>query len=136
MRVALLTFCAANDERKSAIVKTLQAASTGQGNQVDLINGNEDLVNTRLTMYDYVACVVQPLGLFSGKIKPRVAEFLSTSGKVSGKKGCALVLKSGFGSDRTCRALMKAMEGEGLRLDYFEVVKDEEHARYAGKKIG
>lgn len=136
MRVALISFCPQKDERAAKVIKALEAASASQGNQVDLLNGLEDLANTRLTMYDYIAAVVQPKGIIGGKISPRVAQFLATSGKVSGKKGCALVLKSGLSSEKTCRNLMKAMEGEGVKLDYFEVVRDEDHARYCGKKIG
>jgi hypothetical protein len=136
MRVALISFCPSQDDKASKIIKTLQSVSTGEGNQVDLINGFEDLVNTRLTMYDYVAAVVKPKGFIGAKVNPRVSQFLATSGNVSGKKGCALVIKSGLSSEKTCRNLMRAMESEGVKLDYFEVVRDDEHARYAGKKIG
>jgi len=136
MRVALVSFCSRKDEKAVSVVKALESASAAQGHQVDVINGNEDLMNTRLTMYDYIAAIVKPRGLFGGKVAPRVPEFFATSGMISGKKGCALVLKSGFSSEKTCRSLMKALEGEGVKLDYFEVVRDNEHARYVGKKIG
>ena len=136
MRVALVSFCSKKDERSVSTVKTLAAASVAQGHQVDVIDGNEDLVNTRLTMYDYIAAVVKPRGVIGGKIAPRVSEFLAASGTISGKKGCALVIKSGLSSEKTCRSLMKALEAEGVKLDYFEVVHDNEHARYVGKKIG
>lgn len=136
MRVALISFCPKKDEKAARHVKALSAASSAAGNQVDLIEGSEDLMNTRLTMYDYIAVVLQPKGIIGGKIAPRVAQFLATSGSISGKKGCALVLKSGLSSEKTCRTLMKAMEAEGVKLDYFDVVRDEDHARYVGKKIG
>lgn len=136
MRVALVSFCPKKDEKAVSTVKILESASVSQGHQVDVIDGNEDLVNTRLTMYDYIAAIVKPRGIIGGKIAPRVSEFFATSGMISGKKGCALVLKAGFSSEGTCRSLMKAMEAEGVKLDYFEVVRDNEHARYVGKKIG
>ncbi len=136
MRVALISFCPRKDEKSRSAVKSLEAAASSRGNQVDVIDGNEDLVNTRLTMYDYIACVIRPAGIIGGKISPRVSEFLASSGTVSGKKGCALVLKGGFSSERVCRSLMRAMEAEGVKLDYFDVVKDADHARYVGKKIG
>ena len=136
MRVALVSFCPKKDEKSVSAVKALEVAAVAQGHQVDVIDGNEDLVNTRLTMYDYIAAVVKPRGIIGGKIAPRVSEFFAASGMISGKKGCALVLKSGFSSEKTCRSLMKAMEGEGVKLDYFDVVRDNDHARYVGKKIG
>jgi hypothetical protein len=136
MRVALISFCPAKDEKASNIIKKLAAASTAQGNQVEIINGNEDLVNTRLTAFDYISTVVSAKGLFGGKIAPRVAEFLATSGSVSGKKGCALVIKGGLGAEKTCRNLMKAMEHEGLKLDYFDIINDADHATAVGKKLG
>lgn len=136
MRVALISFTKKNDDASSRAVKALAEASQGNGNQVDVIDGNEDLVNSRLTIYDYIAVVVRPKGMFGGKIAPRVADFLASSGNVVSKKGCALVLKGGFSSEKTCRTLMKAMEGEGIKLDYFNVVRDASHVRAVGKKIG
>jgi len=136
MRVALITFFPHGEGKLSSIVRKLQAASAEKGNQVDLFNGLEDLTNTRLTMYDYVAAVVRPAGFVGGKIAPRVSEYLATSGMISGKKGCALVIKSGLSSNKACRTLMRAMEAEGVKLDYFDVIRDADHAAWVGKKIG
>jgi hypothetical protein len=136
MRVALITFCPVKDQKASDIVKKLSASSSSRGNQVEVFNGNEDLLNTRLTAFDYIAAVVPTKGLVGGKIAPRVAEFFATSGSVSGKKGCALVLKGGFSSEKTCRNLMKVMEHEGVKLDYFDIINDADHAVAVGKKIG
>jgi hypothetical protein len=136
MRVALISFMKKNEEKPVQVVKALAETAQGNGNQVDIIDGNEDLTNTRLTAYDYIAVVIKPKSLFGGKLAPRVADFLATSGNIASKKGCALVLKSGFSSEKTCRKLMKVMEGEGVKLDYFDVVRDASHARYVGKKIG
>ena len=136
MRVAFISFCPSKNERSIKLIKALGASSISRGNQVDLFNGFEDLVNTRLTMYDYISVVIEPKGFFGGKIFPRVGEFLAMSGNITGKKGCALVIKSGFSSEKTCRNLMRKIESEGVKLDYFEVIRDEEHARSAGTKIG
>ncbi len=136
MRVALITFFPRKDDSLSSILKKLQGGSAERGNQVEVFNGHEDLSNTRLTMYDYIAVVMKPAGLFGGKIPPRIAEYLATSGTISGKKGCALVVKSGFASNKACQNLMRAMEAEGVKLDYFEVIRDADHAAWVGKKIG
>ncbi len=136
MRVALISFCSTQNSKAVSIIRKLAEASSSRGNQVELFNGFENLVNTRLTAFDYIAVVVQSQGLFGGKISPRVREYLGTSGSIGGKKGCALVLKSGLSSEKTCRNLMRIMEGEGVKLDYFEVIQNEEDAPSAGKKIG
>lgn len=136
MRVALISFTKKTDGNAIQVVKALAETAQSKGNQVDLIDGNEDLTNTRLTVYDYIAVVIKPKSLFGGKLAPRIAEFLAASGNVVSKKGCALVLKSGFSSEKTCQRLMKVMESEGVKLDYFDVVRDASHARYVGKKIG
>jgi len=136
MRVALITFCPANGSGVEEKIKALVAATTGVGHQVDVFNGYQDMVNTRLTMYDYIAVVFKPTGLFGGKLPGRVGEFLAASGNTSGKKACALVLKSGFSAEKACRNLMRTMEAEGMKLDYFEIIRDVDHARYVGKKIG
>ncbi len=136
MHVALVYFCSARDGKPAAILKKLEAASVARGNQVDLINGNEDIGNRRLTMFDYIAVVVAARAPFGAKLSPRVGEFLAASGTITGKKGCALVIKAGFRSEKTCSNLMRTMEAEGVKLDYFEVIRSADHASYAGAKIG
>ena len=136
MHVALVYFCSAHDGKSAAILKKLEAASVARGNQVELINGNEDIGSRRLTMFDYIAVVVAAMAPFGSKIPSRVGEFLAASGNITGKKGCALVIKAGLRSDKTCSNLMRTMEAEGVKLDYFEVVRSVEHASYAGGKIG
>jgi len=136
MKVALVSFCAGMDGKSSRMIKRLVSASMAQGNQVEIFNGFEDLTNTRLTAYDYIAVVVKAKGFFGGKISPRVSQYLATSGSISGKKGCALVFKAGFSSEKTCRTLMRAMETEGVKLDYFNVIRDDSEANLSGKKIG
>ena len=136
MRVALISFCDYQNKKAQGILQKLSAAASSKGHQIDSINGLQDLTNTRLTMYDYIAVVIKPSGIFGSKIPPRVTDFLSASGTISGKKGCALVIKSGFSSAKTCKRLMKVLETHGLKLDYFEVLRDEAHASYAGTFIG
>jgi hypothetical protein len=136
MRVALVSFCPPHNRTSQEILKTLASASTRSGNQVDIINGLEDLVNSRLTMYDYIAVVVLQAGAFSTRLSPRVSAFLSSSGSITGKKGCALVIKAGFFSGKLCGLLMKVMEKEGVRLDYYDVVRSLAMSANVGKKIG
>ncbi|MEE0999330.1 MAG: hypothetical protein UIH41_06695, partial [Treponemataceae bacterium] len=63
-------------------------------------------------------------------------EVLATCGNVSGKKGCALIVKSGLFSQKFCNSVMKKMEKEGMKIDYFDVINNVDHAAHVGKKIG
>lgn len=136
MRVALVTFIQGDQSGSRSILSKLENGSASRGNQVEVFDGFKDLLNTRLTIFDYIAVLYKPSGFFGGKLPSRIAEFLATSGTVAGKKGCALVLKHGFSGAKQCRSLMKILEAEGLMLDYFDIVRDEEHASAVGKKIG
>ncbi len=136
MRVALISFCPAGNRKASEILNRLAESAALSGNQIDRIDGNVDLTGTRLTAYDYIAVVFAADGTFGGKISPRIAEFLEVSGNVVSKKGCALVVKSAFGSERACHSLMDAMESQGIKLDYFDVIRDAAHAVAVGKKLG
>ena len=136
MHVALISFCPARDGRSKEILKRLEAASSSRGNRVDLIDGNSDIGSVRLTMFDYIAVVINSPGVFSARVPLRVREFLAASGTIGGKKGCALVIKSGFLSGKACANLMETLEAEGVKLDYFDVIRSADHAAYAGTKIG
>ena len=67
---------------------------------------------------------------------PIVSEVLANCGVVGGKKSCALVLPSLFGAEKACKALMKAMEKEGMFVDYFDIVQSPEHATHVGTFLG
>ena len=136
MHVALVSFCPPGDGKSQGIVKKLVAASESRGNRVELIDGNRDIGSMRLTMFEYIAVVVKAPSVFSSRIPDRVGAFLSASGTIGGKKGCALVVKAGFRSERACLNLMDVLESEGVKIDYFDVVRSADHAAYAGTKIG
>lgn len=136
MRIAILHFL--NDESKShqEILKKLERAALGKGHEVSLFSSKKDAHDLRLAIYDYITLIIPSSPLFGSKIPEKVSELLSSCGTIVGKKGAALVLQSGFSSNKTVRNLMRAMEKEGLKLDYFDLVKNADHANYVGKKLG
>lgn len=136
MRIALVTFIDSDDARSSAIVSRLASVASARGNVVERLSGRSDSSLVRLSMFDYVAIVYRPKGLFSSTLPPAVSEYLAQSGPLTGKKGCAIVVKSGLSSARSCRALMHAMEAEGVCVDYFEIVRDVSQADSVGAMIG
>jgi hypothetical protein len=136
MRIALVHFLQNENMKHKQIVKKLEQTAVAQGHIVDVFSGYKDSYNLRLTGYEYVTVITASSPFFGSKIPPKVKEVLASSGTVSGKKGAALVIKAGFSSNKTCNVLMKAMEKEGMVIDYFEVVISADHAAYVGKKIG
>ena len=137
MRVALVHFLSpGKDSKHKGILQKLENAVINKGYQIDIFNAKTDFSTMRLTGYDYISIIVPSSALFGSKLPEKFDEILDNSGNLTTKKGCALVVKSGFSSWKTCKNLMKAMEKQGVLLDYFEVVDNPDHAAYVGKKIG
>lgn len=136
MRIAIVHFLQNDNTKHTGILKKLEQTAVAQGHMVDVFNAYKDSYNMHLTGYEYVVCITGSSALFGSKIPNKVKEILSSSGTLSGKKGAALVVKSGFSSNKTCRVLMNAMEREGMVIDYFDIILSADHAGYVGKKIG
>ncbi len=136
MKIVLVHFFQDETKKQKDILKKLEQTAIAQGHMVDVFSGYKDFSNFRLTGYDYITFITVASPLFGAKIPSKVKEVLSSSGTISGKKGAALVIKAGFSSNKTCSVLMRAMENEGMVIDYFEVITSEDHAGYVGKKIG
>lgn len=136
MRILLLSYLKSDNKKQSAILKTLEQTAQTGGHQVDVKSGEKDTENLHLIVYDYIAVIVPASPLFGAKVPAKLPEVLSQCGNVSGKKGAALVVKSGFSSAKMCHVVMKAMEKEGMFVDYFDVVENADHAVAVGRKIG
>lgn len=122
MRVAVLFFGGGNRDRVAELSRGLAAGIEAAGHQVDVIDGDRD-VNTKLTMYEYIAVGTAVTSLFRGHIDSRISEYLGGAGMVGGKKSFAFVATAPFGAQRGLRRLMAVMEGEGLFLRYSEVLR-------------
>ena len=137
MRVALVHFLSpVKNSNHKGILQKLESAVINKGYQIDIFNAMTDYSTMRLTGYDYISIIVPSSSLFGSNLPEKFDEILDNCGNLTSKKGCALVVKSGFSSWKTCKNLMKAMEKQGVLLDYFEVVDNPDHAAYVGKKIG
>ncbi|MBQ0166570.1 MAG: hypothetical protein KBT02_05625 [Treponema sp.] len=136
MRVLLLSYTKSDNRKQTEILKKLEQTAVSCGHQVDVKSGEKDIEDIHLIIYDYIAVIVPASPLFGAKVPSKLPEVLSQCGNVSGKKGAALVIKSGFSSAKMCNVVMKAMEKEGMFVDYFEVVESVDHATAVGRKIG
>ncbi|OJF76894.1 MAG: hypothetical protein BKP49_04830 [Treponema sp. CETP13] len=135
MRVLILHFLDTRNAKNITILRNLQAASENNGHQVTLMNA-KDVGNLQFPMYEYVCIVTKSAKLFGAKLPSQMGEILNKHGTLSGKKGCSLVVKGGFSSDKMNTLVMKAMEKEGIFIDYSQVIESPEHAKSIGKKIG
>ena len=115
MRVAVIFFSGKSRDKLLKISKSLAAGIESQGHQVDIVDGDHD-VNTKLTIYKYLAIGTESISIFGGKIPEKVTHFLSQAGVVTGKRSFAFVLKTFFGSTRALFRLMRGMEKEGMYL--------------------
>ena len=133
MRVAVVFFAEKKRDKILNITKGLVRGIESQGHQVDVIDGAHD-VNTRLTIYKYVAVGTEAISFIGGKIPAKVAPFLASAGTVSGKRSFAFIVK-GFGAAKALFNLMKSMEKEGMYLKNSEILQSDVEAEEMGKRL-
>jgi len=134
MRIAVIS---APAQRKKApdYIEALAKGMESMGHRVDIIDAwTED--GMRLPGYEYIAVVTEPISLFSGKIIPNIAKILSAGSSLVGRKGAAFVKKSGLFTNKALALLMKAMEKEGMRVNWSDILFNAPHAQAMGKYIG
>jgi len=134
MRVALVSVQA---EKKTVpdYIKALAKGMESMGHRVDIIDAwTEDGV--KLPAYEYIAVVAEPESIFSGKIPDITAKILSAGSSLVGKKSAAFIKKSGLFTNKALTDLMKAMEKEGMRVNWSDILFNAPHAEALGKHIG
>jgi menaquinone-dependent protoporphyrinogen IX oxidase len=134
MRVAVVFFGENRRDKLLAISKGLARGLEEQGHHVDIVDGRRD-VNTKLTIYNYIAVGTQSLSIIGGKIPEKVSAYLANSGMLQGKRCFAYVVKTFLGSTRALSRLMKSMEAEGMFLKYSEIIQSELEAEEIGKRL-
>jgi hypothetical protein len=134
VRIAVVFFPYTHRSKLMDLAKGLSRGIEAQGHQVDLIDGTRD-VNTKLTIYEYIAVGTEQTNLFGGKIPPKVGEYLKNAGIVGGKKSFAFVLKRPVGTSKTLGSLMRSMEAEGMFLRVSDVLASPEGAEAVGKRL-
>lgn len=135
MKILMLHFLKNTNAKHKAIIDNLEKACKENQKDIDIMYF-KDCVNVHFGLYDYIAVLISSSSFIGAKLPEKLSQLLSEHGSLLGKKGCALVLKSGFSSQKTSRLLMHAMEKEGMVIDYFDVLENAAYARAAGKKIG
>jgi len=134
MRIAIVSAPSSRKEPPDYI-KSLAKGMSVMGHYVDIVNAwTED--GMRLPGYEYIAVVTEPMSIFSGKIPQCVAKILAAGSSLVGKKSAAFVKKSGLSHNKALFNLMTAMEKEGMRVNWSDILLSEIHAEAMGKLIG
>jgi len=105
------------------------------GHRADVIDAWTDN-GIRLPGYEYIVVVSEPASFFSAKIPETLPKMLSAGSGIGGRKSAAFVKKSGLRSDKTLSNVMKAMEKEGMVVNWCDILFNAPHAEAMGKRIG
>jgi hypothetical protein len=133
MRIAVVAVPA----RRRAIPDYVTALARGmesQGHRVDILDAwTED--GYRLPGYEYIAIIAEQVSLFGGKMPEALPKILA-AGNLTGKKSAAFLRKTGPFTSRPLTNLMRAMEKEGMYVNWSEILLSAPHAQELGKRIG
>jgi len=134
MRIAIVSAPARTQETPD-YVQGLAKGMESMGHRVDIIDMRTD-DGMRLPGYEYIAVVTEPLSLFTGKIPAKIARLLAAGSTLVGKRSAAFVKKTGLFYNRALANLMRAMEKEGMRVNWSDILFNAPHAEALGKHIG
>jgi hypothetical protein len=134
MRIAVVSAPAVKKD-PPAYVCSFAKGMESMGHRVDIINvWTED--GMKLPGYEYIAVITEPVSFFSGKIIRNISRLLAAGSTLSGKKSASFVFKSGLFYNRALSNLMRAMEKEGMVVNWSDVLFNAPHAEVMGKRIG
>jgi hypothetical protein len=134
MRIAVISVPA----RRSGVpeyVKSLAKGMEAMGHRADVIAAwTED--GFRLPGYEYIVVTAEGVSFFSGKIPDALPKILSAGSGLVGKKSAAFIKKGGLFTGRALSNVMRAMEKEGMLVNWSEILLNPSHAEALGKRIG
>jgi hypothetical protein len=117
-----------------AYVSALAKGMESMGHRVDVLDAwTED--GYRLPGYEYIAVCAEAVSLFGGKMPDTLSKVLS-AGHVVGKKSAAFLKKTGPFVSKALTNLMRAMEKEGMYINWSEIILSAQQAEALGKRIG
>jgi len=134
MRIALIS-APASRIKPPDYVSAMAKGMSRMGHHVDIIDAwTED--GFRLPGYEYIAIITEPVSFFSSKIPVNISKILAAGSTLVGKKSAAFIKKAGLFYNRSLFHLMKAMEKEGMRVNWSDILFNPPHAEAMGKHIG
>jgi len=135
MRIAVVSVPA----RRGGIpeyVKSLAKGMESMGHRVDVIDAwTED--GFRLPGYEYIAVCAEATSLWGGKMPEPLPKVLAAGSSLVGKKSAAFLKKTGpLFINKALWNLMRAMEKEGMLVNWSEILLNAAQAEALGKRIG
>ena len=117
-------------------VKSLARGMESMGHRVDTLDAwTED--GFRLPGYEYIAVCAEASSAWGGKMPDALPKILGAGSGLVGKKSAAFLKKTGpFFINKALSNLMKAMEKEGMLVNWSEIILNAPHAEALGKRMG
>ena len=135
MRIVVVS---ATGQRKGIpeYVKSLARGMESMGHRVDVLDAwTED--GYRLPGYEYIAVCAEACSTWGGKMPEVLQKVLGAGSGLVGKKSAAFLKKtSPFFINKALTNLMRAMEKEGMLVNWSEILFNAPHAEALGKRIG
>lgn len=133
MRIAVISLCARRKEIPE-YVKSLARGMESMGHRVDVLDAWTD-DGFRLPGYEYVAVCAEADP--RGRMPDVLPKILGLGSGLVGKKSAAFLKKtSPFFVNRALKNLMKAMEKEGMLINWSDFILSGPQAEALGKRIG
>ena len=135
MRIAVISVPAQRKEIPD-YVKSLARGLESMGHRVDTLDAwTED--GFRLPGYEYVAVCAEAVSLWGGKMPDALPKILGAGSGLVGKKSAAFLKKTGpVFVNKALWNLMKAMEKEGMLVNWSDIILNAPQAEALGKRIG
>jgi len=135
MRIAVISVCARRNGSQDC-VKALAGGMESMGHHVEIFDAWTD-DGYKLPAFEYIAIYAEAASFWGGKMPDALSKILASTSSLGGKKSAAFIKKTGpFFVNKALGNLMKAMEKEGMLVNWSEVLLSAAHANAMGKRIG
>jgi len=133
MRIAVINVSSRRNGTQD-FAKALANGMESMGHRVDVLDTGDCY---KLPGYEYIAVCAETASFWGGKMPDELPKVLSSASGLAGKKGAAFLKKTGpFFVNKALCNLMRAMEKEGMMVNWSEVLLSTDHANAMGKRIG
>jgi len=117
-------------------VKALAKGMESMGHRVDILDAWTE-EGFRLPGYEYIAVCAEAASVWGGKMPDALSKILASGSGLVGKKSAAFLKKTGpIFITKALANLMKAMEKEGMLINWSEILLSAPQAEALGKRIG
>lgn len=135
MRIGLIVAEAGKAGSLRAYAEAVSRGVESMGHRVDVLDARtED--GRKLAGFEYLIVLAESASFFGGKLPDSLPKLLAAASSLVGKKGAAFLRPSGLFSGKAMANLMRAMEKEGMCVNWSELVPKPSMAEASAKRIG